>query len=141
MRRTPTTTDAAYAWHRKALAGDKPQVTNEPQCGWFVRRLIRNGPFVPASIYFEAEVDPDTGELLGDETMRCEVAGEQRDPEDEWLWLASRPISEAEYAKLLGQIFTDAPYQGPQRPRNRWLTQPEESTEVTTNWRKGSLPF
>jgi hypothetical protein len=39
--------------------------------------------------------------------MRCEVGGEEREPEEEWIWLASRPVSKAEYMRLLAQSFED----------------------------------
>lgn len=104
--REPTLLTDLYAWHRAALAGLKPQITSEPQCGWFRRRLVprysngvlnRNAPFVPCRIWLHQEIDAETGELAGPEELRCEVAGKPRDPIDEWAYLADSPITEAEY--------------------------------------------
>lgn len=96
-----------YVWHRDTLAGKKPAITTEPQCGWFLRRTSRGSALVTGSIYMDQPFDPETGELIGDEVMRCEVAGQERDPAEEWLWLASRPVSQAEYLRLLAQTFAD----------------------------------
>lgn len=97
--RTPTPLDSLYGWHRDAM---DPQVkllaiTGEPQCGWYTRRLVKGGLIVPARIWLHQEIDETTGELIGDEVLRCEVAGKERDPDDEWMWLAASPITEAEY--------------------------------------------
>lgn len=81
-------------------AGGLPQITQEPQCGWFKRRLVKGGPWVPARIWLEQPTDPETGELAGDEVMRCEVGGKERDPVDEWTWLCSAPITEADFLYL-----------------------------------------
>lgn len=99
--REPTPSVAIYSWWNEALAGLKPPVyEDEPQCGLFKRRIQARGPFVPARIYLERTVCEDTGELLSDEILRCEVHGEQRDPNAEWLWLAKHPISTEEHEDL-----------------------------------------
>lgn len=101
MRR-PTPQDSLMAWHRAAIAGGSPPVhPNDPQQGWFRRRLVKGGPMVPARIWLHQEIDEATGELAEDEVWRCEVMGEARDPVDEWPWLCARPISEAEYDHLM----------------------------------------
>lgn len=104
-----------YAWHRAALAGQKPQITHTPECGWFRRRTSRGGPFVAVKIFLEQQVDPETGELLGDEVMRCEVDGKRRVPEEEWTWVADNPISEEEFLDMLAPTFTAA---GESRPHH-----------------------
>lgn len=107
MGRTPTNNNRAYAWHRAALAGEKPPIHTTPECGWFARRLVKGGPLLPARIYFEAPVDAETGELTGDEILKCVVGGQERDPETEWLWLAERPISREKYAQMLDALMGD----------------------------------
>jgi hypothetical protein len=102
--RQPTPLDQAYAWHTAAMAGDDRETNDDPQCGWYRRRLVKNGPWVPARIYLERDIDPESGELLGPEVMRCEVDGEQRNAEDQWSWLMSQPISEQEYDYLTATI-------------------------------------
>src|SRR6185312_6599604 len=102
--RTPTAD--AYAWHAKAMAGENPPVTYEPQCGWFVKRDSKDGPFIPCSIYLEQPIDEETGELLGDEVLLCECGGVQCDPMEAWTWLAKRPISKSEYDCRLAELIT-----------------------------------
>jgi len=73
-----------------------PHIPETPQCGFFRTRLVRNGPWVVARVYLSQPVDR-RGNLVGDEVLRCEIAGVDYDPEAKWLWLADRPISSAEY--------------------------------------------
>lgn len=115
MTRRPTSQKAAYAWHRDMLAGKAPATTHEPQCGWFVRKLVKNGPLVPCRIFLEQPIDDETGELIGDEVMRCEVDGKRRVAEDEWTWLASRPISQEEFLRLSASDFA---FEGEARPNH-----------------------
>lgn len=138
--RVPTPDVELYRWHTEALAGMKPATTEEPRCGWFVRRMESKAPLLPASIYMAREIDAETGELLSDEILRCEVGGINRDPEDEWLWLASRPISEAEYLRLMAELFSADEYRGPQRTRARWIEdagKEERHEQVRANQRIG----
>lgn len=102
MIRQPTPLWEILRWHHNALAGRKPPIhESEPQCGWFRRRLVRAGPWVPARIWLEQEVDEETGELVADEVLCCEVCGEPKDPYDQWTWLAGQPISEEEFNHLM----------------------------------------
>lgn len=98
--RIPTPSDQLYAWHWKALHGLAPVNDGTPQCGWFKRKLVKGGVFVPARIWLDAETDIGTGELLAPETMLCEVNGERRDPVEQWSWLCAHPITEAEFHYL-----------------------------------------
>lgn len=111
MGRVPITQAAAYRWHREAVAGKEPAITHEPQCGWFRRKLVKGGPFVPVRIFLEQPTDAKSGELVGDEVMRCEVNGKRRPPEEEWTWIADKPISREEYLEMTSGSFagTDAP--------------------------------
>ena len=95
--RNPTPPHIALAWWRAALDGQARITNDEPQCGFFKRRLVKGGAWVPARIWLDAEVDPETGELLTDERYQCEVNGQYADPFDAWPWLCAHPISEAEY--------------------------------------------
>ncbi len=105
--RTPTSPEAALAWHAAALAARTDWqrknltpvgVNEDPQAGWFKRRLIKNGPWVPARIWLDQEVED--GELLAPERVLCEVDGQRRDALDQWLWLCQEPISEREFIYL-----------------------------------------
>ncbi len=104
--RKPTPRDQAYAWHMRAIRGEKmPIHEGEPQCGFYLTRLVARGALVPGSIYLEQITDPETGELMADEVYRAEILGEQVDPNDAWIWLAKRPICRLFYLEKLGSIF------------------------------------
>ena len=76
----------------------KPININEPQEGFYRRRLVRGGPWVPARIWWEyGEVDQESGHKMDDDVLHCLVNGRRRDPYREWLWLAKEPITEAEF--------------------------------------------
>jgi hypothetical protein len=134
--RRPTTHDTAFAWWRAALKARDPSGRakgvdfhiNEPHCGFYRRRLVRFGPFVPARIWLEATVDRD-GELTSDEVMRCEVDGRERDPMDEWVYLCQWPITKADYEFMCSTSiwgkFRDGrePLAKPREPID-WLTAP-----------------
>lgn len=102
--RKPTPRAELYAWHTAALAGRSPAIDSTPQCGWFKRKLVKGGVFVPARIWIVQEIDPATGELLSDEILQCEVNGTYADPEDAWSWICANPISEAEFNYLSARI-------------------------------------
>lgn len=122
--RTPSDIVAALQWWRDALAGLKPQITHEAQCGWFKRRLVRGGPYVAARIYLHQEIDPATGELTEPEELRCEVDGRKRDPQEEWTYLCYRPITEGEHnfmvanAEWARKYALGEPVAHPERPVN-----------------------
>lgn len=105
--RQPSSPAERWAWWEAAVAGQDPPVHDgEPHAGFFkVRRFSYGkwvkGPFVPACIWWESgEIDPETGELLSPEILRCEIDGRRADPWSKWTWLARRPITEAEYQWL-----------------------------------------
>lgn len=98
--RIPTPREQLYAWHKDAMDGLEPANDGTPRCGWFKRKLVRGGVFVPARIWVVQEVCPETGELLSDELMQCEVNGAFADPEDAWSWICAYPISEQEFRFL-----------------------------------------
>lgn len=106
MRR-PSTRDEQLAWHRATLAGERPpRIEDVPECGWYKRRYVKGGPFVPVLIYLEQEVDPETGELVDDETFRANCNGEAVDPAKVWNYC--KPISEEEYEALVALHERDA---------------------------------
>lgn len=96
-------------WHRKKMAGEAAATTTTPECGWFLRPVGKVGKetkYLPASIYWEPRVNDD-GERVNDDILRCEVGGAQVDPEEEWLFIAKRPISKDEYDMRTVALFTD----------------------------------
>lgn len=111
MLRRPTPLDEIYRWHRAALHGECPPVHgSEPHAGWFLARLEwtgnpRTSPLLPGSIWLEQPIDPETGELTGDEMLRAEIMGEELDVLDAWTMLAKRPICKLFYMQRLGQLL------------------------------------
>ena len=103
MRR-PTPHTQLYAWHTAALRGLAPVIDNTPQCGFYKRKLVKGGVFVPARIWMFQDIDAETGELLSDELLQCEVNGTYADPEDAWSWICSHPIREQEFRYLAARI-------------------------------------
>lgn len=107
MRR-PSTQAELYAWHRASLRGERrPVIEEDPECGWFKFRYVRNGPWIPARIWCEQAVDPETGDLTGPELLRAEVNGTPADPCRIWSRVAGKPISEADYLALTGVHASD----------------------------------
>jgi hypothetical protein len=99
--RQPTDLEAAYSWWRRSVSGERVgRCDDEPQPGWFRRRMVRGGPWVPVAIWIEQEIDPDTGELTAPEELRAIVNGDRADPQRVWPY--ARPISLAEYDALTG---------------------------------------
>lgn len=130
MRR-PTPNDVAWAWYRATMAGRAPPIHHEAQCGYFKRRLVRGGPWVPARIWLEATVDDD-GELTAPERLRCQVDGREQDPEEAWLWLADHPIEESEYRFMVAQTIW---------VKNHAPTEPEAAPQRPMDINKLTLPF
>jgi hypothetical protein len=98
--RTPTDLYEAWQWYRDALAGKRPPITTEPHPGFYQRRLVRGGVWVPVAIWLEQEIDPLTGELTSDEELLCLVNGEFADVDEVWTYCAGNPIAESEYRFL-----------------------------------------
>lgn len=117
--RQPTPLRDQYRWYQAALRGDRPEIHDgEPQAGCFRMRMVKDGPFVPVLIWLEQQIDPETGELTGDEVLRCTVDGHHTDPVQ--VWTRCRPITvsmfdalEAGYAPIAA-----APRRDPTKPVN-----------------------
>ena len=108
MSRQPTTSAQALRWHNQALSDmamhlDIQVDYDDPQVGWFVTRMTRGGPMVPARIWLEQEVCPDTGELLSDEVLKCEINGQPRDAYEVWHWICGEPIEESAFNYLIAR--------------------------------------
>ena len=87
-----------------------PGVGLVPVPGIYKRRLVKDGPWVPAKVWFGPPRDPDTGELLDRaHRLQCLVAGEPVDP---WQVWPLHPVDQAEYDRLLEAMPDD-----PRRPR------------------------
>lgn len=99
--RQPTTRAEQYDFWQRSVAGERvPRIEDEPQCGFFKRRYVRGGPFVPVEIWLEQQIDPETGELTADEELRAVCNGERCNPLTVWPYC--RPIPLEEYDALTG---------------------------------------
>lgn len=135
MIRQPTNLHAALEWHRRALAGDSPPVHEDaPQCGWYRRRFVPGGPWVPARIWIHQVLDPETGELAEPEMMLCEVNGREVGAMHEWTWLAKNPITEEQFDRMTQKRLW-AEHHDPMNPILR-PDRPMESGRVS--WPGGS---
>jgi hypothetical protein len=108
MIRQPSSLSALYAWHRAAVAGhNPPRHDGDPKCGFYKRKLVKGGPWVPARIFVDREIDPLTGELLSDERLCIEIEGlDGGDPAEHWTYLT--PISREEFKHLTDYRLRDS---------------------------------
>jgi 5'-3' exonuclease len=86
-----------FEWWREELLASGQRLPDDPQSGFYHRRLVKSGPFVPARIWREPEIDAETGKPTGRDVVRCEVGGMARDPFNEWARLSMSPIAKAAY--------------------------------------------
>ncbi len=82
-------------WER-SLAGEKPQIFGTPEAGYYKRRLVKGGPFVPCRVWIEQQIG-ECGELVSEPAYRCEVNGREVEAFEAWTWFCITPISEAEF--------------------------------------------
>lgn len=128
MIRQPSTASSALAWYWQAINDKSLHLATEainydvPECGWYQGRQTRGGPFVPVRFWLEQEVCPDTGELLSDEIIKCEINGREADPQAVWSWVCQDPITEQEFdymvarAKFARKWAPDEPAANPFKP-------------------------
>jgi hypothetical protein len=89
-----------YAYWSEALKGNLgPVHDGDPQAGFYRRRLFKDGPFVPVAIWRH------------DGKMVALVDGKNfADASDLWTWVCDKPITEAEYRKVIGgEGWSDEP--------------------------------
>lgn len=108
--REPTPMSVLFDWHRRALEHvmlfrslrdfNDPPTHNDPQCGYYQRRLVKDGPWVAAAIWMLQDIDEETGELMMPEVLMCEVDGKAADPYDIWSYVCGSPIPESRYRFL-----------------------------------------
>jgi hypothetical protein len=101
-------------WWRNALDGLKPQITEDIQCGFFKRKLVKGGVFVPVRIWKAGDRDAD-GELIEDEYTCCDVDGRAANPVDHWVWCCTNPITEKEF-QFLTKLSSYAKKRDPREP-------------------------
>lgn len=103
---------------------------NAPQPGYYMTRLVKGGPWVPARIWEEPEVDIVTQELTGAMVQRCTIGTRPEDPLHAWGRLQSNPIKHARYEHMMavaGWARQHAP------------AEPEANADKAINWDKVAL--
>jgi hypothetical protein len=99
----PKTKAAAARRERKPFKPNYESV-DQPECGFYLVKLIARGPLVPARIFWSAGCDPETGEDLDRPSQLCaEVAGEVCEIWEVWHG-RRQPTTEADYQFRLDTI-------------------------------------
>jgi hypothetical protein len=76
---------------------------DQPVAGYYKRRLVKNGPWIPVRIWFSAPTDPhQPGETL-DRSPRwqAELDGREIGIWDVWPACSGHPIDEAEFRYMI----------------------------------------
>lgn len=75
---------------------------DQPEPGFYRRKLVKGGPFVGVAIFYACPMDPESGEpMQRSRHLLCQVNGEWSDPVDQWSWVAGSRVTQAEYEYLL----------------------------------------
>lgn len=111
------------AWWKSELRSRGTEKLPEiPQCGFFVTRLHRGGPWVGARIWREVQRDLETDKPTGKEIIYCEVNGRRSDPVRWWPGLSNNvttmedagfELADAAWAK---RFAPDDPKANPHKP-------------------------
>lgn len=83
-----------------------------PIPGFYKRRLVRAGAWVPVSIGFIDGERDESGALTSDQQFPCLVNGVEADAFVQWPYVADHPISAQEYAQMMGRVL-DVPVDKP----------------------------
>lgn len=113
--------DYAY-WHNALQGTLGPIHDGDPQCGFYRRRLHREGPFLPVAIW-RAE-GGDIVALVGDKPA---------DAVDIWTWVCDKPITEDQYRRVrAGGTWDDEPPAPASQTRGNMPSDPFEA--LTVEW-------
>jgi hypothetical protein len=114
----------AYLKHHADLRdfeGPVALVANDPQCGWYRRRMVKNAAFIGVAIWLEQDID-EAGELVNPPMLRCLRLGKLIEPLEEWSYICQRPIPYPDYKYMIdyaawaAQYKPDDPACNPFRP-------------------------
>ena len=104
--RQPTPARAIYAWWNAAISGFAPPIHDGlAEAGFYKTRMVPGGPWVAVEIKIERDIDLDTGELTGPETLVAICDGDRRNAERLWTFLT--PISRDEHKSLCRRQIAD----------------------------------
>lgn len=114
-------------WWREELICKGQKLPDEPQCGFYQRRLFKGGDFVPARIWREPEYDIGRDTQTGRDILQCEVGGKPRDPLAEWPRLSMDPIPRATFEKMRKAMPEPGSVQPPSPGKKDWTKHPTPS--------------
>lgn len=109
-----------WTYWRNALEGNfGPVHEGDPQAGFYRRRLVKNGPFVPVAIWHDGE------------KWVALVNGRPANAIDIWTWVCQEPITKESYDRVTaGGAWDDAPaFEGPSSANGR-NADPEDELEA-----------
>lgn len=88
-------------WWRQAVFGAAPRaVVDDPQPGYYRRKLVKGGPWVPVRIWLVECIDETTGELMAPSYLCCDVDGKPASPDDQWPYCCDQAISVADFEHM-----------------------------------------
>jgi len=93
----PLDPERALEWWEDEFAAPGQDMPDIPQCGFYMGRLVKNGPLLPGKIWREPEIDFATDKPTGKDLLFCEIAGRPADPVLQWSRLARSPISREKF--------------------------------------------
>lgn len=130
----------ATEWHAAALVEFEKKLKSpshkirlpapdEPQVGWYRRRLVKDGPWVPARIWRQPMTDFMTDkDSTSHEELRCQVGDIARPPADQWNFLLNNPISRKDYDFMMVNRTWVKKYGAP--------GEPEHNEDKPIDWNK-----
>lgn len=102
MIRQPSTYRQLYAWWMDAVQnGVQSMIEDQPHCGFYQMRQVKNGPWVPVELFIQRFIDVETGELTEPERVMCKIGADGPVFAAEKVWTQLRPISEQRYSQLM----------------------------------------
>lgn len=113
MIRQPTDESAAFAWWREALKRTRcglpvpPVSEGDPRPGYYRRRMVSGGVWVPVRIWIEQVIDPETGDLTEPEQLMATVGAEPACPWRIWTHVARHPITADQWQALIDRAAVD----------------------------------
>jgi 5'-3' exonuclease len=119
-------------WHAipKNQANALTTIPRDPQDGFFKTKVVRGGPWVPARVWRDEEVDFVTGAKTGFDIVKCEVDGKPRNPLSAWIAIAKMPISATDFDHMVALASWSKKYAP---------TSAEANTGIPIDWNKEPL--
>lgn len=112
---------AQLEWWEEELEVPGQPIPDLPQCGYYERRLVKGGVFVPVTIWRDTEIDPITGKETGMHVLRCMVGDQEADAVHEWPKVYKNPITHEKYRFKMAdlrwakQFAPDDPHANPHK--------------------------